>query len=449
MSEVQMLSEQENGRSGASRDSRSLAVERVIGSTSFAKSKRMQAFLIYISRCALENRTDEVTEQQIGIHVFGRDPGYNPAEDNIVRTTARQLRQRLAVYYQEEGAADPIRIRVPRGGYIPSFEELGAQNPPALASAAAEPEFPTLPRADRQERLLDLHNGARPRNRSRLGFAAALLLGAGLALLLQHMVSGSSLYFFGSPSGLLWRQLFSPTRTTLFVPGDAGLNLYNVFSGRAQQLSLHDYASGNYQFPAIENLTTKLTYQPRTPVYVSLTDMRLADDITTTRYFRRDHYEIRFPRDLSPNDLHDANAIICGAPPYNPWVELFDDRLNFHFLYSSETQTMKVINRHPISGEPAVYESATTPSRVIGWGYVALTSSLDGAGRVLLIEGTSQAGVEAAIAFLFDDQAIAPILARARRSGHPLSNFEVLLQASLIKDSSGKPAVVATRFYPQ
>jgi hypothetical protein len=93
-------------------DPRWIAAEHAAGSQNFSRSGRLSAFLLHVVRCAIEGRTDELTEQQIGVQVFSRAPGYNPGEDNIVRTTARQLRQRLALYYQEEGFTESLRIQV-------------------------------------------------------------------------------------------------------------------------------------------------------------------------------------------------------------------------------------------------------------------------------------------------------------------------------------------------
>src|ERR1700719_1211309 len=46
---------------------------------------------LHVCRCALGNKPEGVTEQQVGICVYDRPPGYNPNEDNIVRSQARLL----------------------------------------------------------------------------------------------------------------------------------------------------------------------------------------------------------------------------------------------------------------------------------------------------------------------------------------------------------------------
>ena len=68
-------------------------------------------------------------KQKIGEAVFGRSRNYDSSIDGIVRTQASRLRQRLELYFNEEGLNEPMRIVIPRGGYVPVFE-------PRLAPAA-------------------------------------------------------------------------------------------------------------------------------------------------------------------------------------------------------------------------------------------------------------------------------------------------------------------------
>ena len=58
--------------SGLETDSRWELVQRIISSQRFIKSSRLQGFLVYVCRCALENRQDEISEQKIGERVFHR-----------------------------------------------------------------------------------------------------------------------------------------------------------------------------------------------------------------------------------------------------------------------------------------------------------------------------------------------------------------------------------------
>jgi hypothetical protein len=97
-------------------------VQRVASSVTFEKSPRLRAFFRHVCRCALENKSEEATEQQIGIYVYGRQPGYNPNDDNIVRSQARVLRMKLEHHFANDGIDEPIVITIPKGQYLPIFE---------------------------------------------------------------------------------------------------------------------------------------------------------------------------------------------------------------------------------------------------------------------------------------------------------------------------------------
>ena len=96
-------------------------LERVAASPHFARSLRLQEFLGYSVRAALEGRTEEVKERTIAVEVYGRSLEYDPRCDPIVRSEAHRLRTKLAAYYAREGCSDPIVIELPKGGYVPRF----------------------------------------------------------------------------------------------------------------------------------------------------------------------------------------------------------------------------------------------------------------------------------------------------------------------------------------
>ena len=428
-------------------DPRWSAADRASTSRNFSKSGRLVLFLLHIVRCAIEGRTDELTEQQIGVQIFGRPPGYNPGEDNIVRTTARQLRQRLALYYQEEGFAENIRIQVPRGGYIPIFVTVDVSTSEPLIEAPA-PAIPAPNQVPEDAAPATVLAEALVRPRFTFAWIAlgSMLLGAILALLMDHAIRRTEP--LATVTDPLWAEIFPAGQTTLFVPGDAGLNTYNIFSGKPQQLSLQEYINTNRDPLQMENLATKQVYPAFMWPYTPLGDLRLANQITTVGAFRREHYEILGGQDVTSESFRNASAILAGAPPYNPWVELFDDKLNFHLVFDGAARSMHVINRHPQHGEQPIYVFQEDPGHKLGYGYIALTDNMEGNGKVLLIEGTSMAGVDAAVSFLFDEKKMAPIMAAAGTSHRQLSNFEVLLEAPFLKSNAGNVSVVATRFYP-
>lgn len=99
------------------------ALALVLSSSGFVRNERQSKFLSFLVQKQLEGRSHELKESVIGVEVFGRDPGYDPKVDGIVRTEAIRLRTRLDKYYATAGQADPLIIELPKGGYKPVFRE--------------------------------------------------------------------------------------------------------------------------------------------------------------------------------------------------------------------------------------------------------------------------------------------------------------------------------------
>ncbi len=97
-------------------------LERVLSSRGFASAGRLSRLLRHAVEKTLAGETDQLKEYSVGMEVFDRDDKYDPRVDSIVRVEAGRLRSRLDEYYSGEGAADPIRISLPRGAYVAQFE---------------------------------------------------------------------------------------------------------------------------------------------------------------------------------------------------------------------------------------------------------------------------------------------------------------------------------------
>ena len=96
-------------------------IERIVSSASFRPSDRLKHFLTFVGGQALQGKADGLKEYVIGVHVFGREPSFDPRTDPVVRVQARRLRARLEKYYREEGQHDEILVELPKGGYAPLF----------------------------------------------------------------------------------------------------------------------------------------------------------------------------------------------------------------------------------------------------------------------------------------------------------------------------------------
>ena len=105
------------------------ALERILASPGFDASARNRRFLEYVVEETLAGRADRLKGLTIAIDVFGRDATFDPQHDPVVRIEAAKLRRRLKRYYLTAGQQDPVRIDVPKGTYVPTFERAGRSAP--------------------------------------------------------------------------------------------------------------------------------------------------------------------------------------------------------------------------------------------------------------------------------------------------------------------------------
>jgi hypothetical protein len=436
---------------GLQEDPRWLSVQRLIHTESFAKASRLSSFLLYIVERFLQGRTEEITEQQIGVHVFGRPANYNPGDDNIVRQTARQLRQRLALYYQEEGRTEPIQVVIPRGGYIPQFQYTTAATTP-IESTNVDPTSEAPPDRDStgsRENLpptpLPTTGAAGRRVKPAVLVALGVTLGVGLALLGSY--GRHRLLFPWTERDKLWNLLLTADQRTLVVPGDAGINMYGNLA--RTQVDVWEYGSSSYLSKPEAQTPPGFTWSPFADRrYTTISDLKFVSALQDLPNANRSRMELRFARDIKSQDLKDANAILIGSPNYDPWIQLFDKDQNFRMVYNGTQNTITIFNRAPLKGEQASYKWSESDPQRTGYALISLTDNLGSTGKVLLVEGTTLGGVDAATDFLFHSPQMDTIVRDAiGKSGKP-SNFELLLETTLYLGDSERAKVVAERVHP-
>jgi len=114
-------------------------LERVLAAESLRSSARSREFLRFVVEETLAGRGDSIKAYTIAIDCFGREADFDPQTDPYVRILARRLRRALAHYYAEEGTQNPLRIILPKGGYVPEFVENEPGTPSRDISARRAP----------------------------------------------------------------------------------------------------------------------------------------------------------------------------------------------------------------------------------------------------------------------------------------------------------------------
>ena len=418
-------------------------VQRVVESSAFAKSERLSSFLICICDLSLSGRAGEINEQKIGTTVFGRPKNYDSSIDGIIRPQASRLRQRLDLYFNGEGANEPVRITLPRGSYVPVFEPNRGQSraatlpsAPAVNPAASSPSgtIATPPSSFRSARLPWI-------------LVIALLVVLLVALLVVGVRSAKRVTADTStPATLhpLWSLLFRPNQRTIVVPSDTGLVLWQSATG--QTIDLERYVSGSYRAQSTGDIPTGQVNPAdlASRRYTSIVDLSVVKQLTQIADAQKSRLVLSYARDLRVDDLKEANAILIGAAAANPWVELFEPKMNFVFA-DAHIRQYSVLNRAPTGTEPARWTSNYDDPQHRVYGVVGFLPNLGGTGSVLIVEGTSMAGTQCAWDFVADDSSFLPFINRIKRPDGSIPHFQLVLDSTNLTGSAIKRSILAWR----
>lgn len=110
-------------------------LHRILADALFERSQRLGGFLRFAVEESLAGRGSDLKEYTVGTRVLERSENFRPQEDPVVRIMAGRLRAKLAEYYGGSGAADPVLIELPRGGYATRFSRRIGQAAPRASRA--------------------------------------------------------------------------------------------------------------------------------------------------------------------------------------------------------------------------------------------------------------------------------------------------------------------------
>ena len=108
-------------------------LEKILASEVFSRSQQLRRFLSFVVEQTLSARGHTLKESVLAHELYGKGTDFDGGTDAVVRVDARRLRDKLREYY--EGRSDPIIISLPKGSYVPVFEDnsasVAASAPPA------------------------------------------------------------------------------------------------------------------------------------------------------------------------------------------------------------------------------------------------------------------------------------------------------------------------------
>ncbi|HVC90742.1 MAG TPA: hypothetical protein VND66_09000 [Acidobacteriaceae bacterium] len=446
-------------------------LKEIVEGPAFKGSHRSAQFLKYIVEQSVAGNFDLLKERMIGVELFGRDPSYDTGEDAIVRVTASDVRKRLLQHYGKSRATCEFRLTLPSGSYIPeivldrhsdagspdataSHQQADIAEPDAILDRAVAPASP-----EQQASYLfpppiphsDTTPVPSPRKRQ------WLLVGLALLTLLNITFWGlswnrSSRAVTVPNSILPWSAFFSSSHITRLITSDPNIVVVQEITG--SHITVSDYANHEY-IPKSNQLTSEEIRLCHTILWgddsAAAIDPPITARIAALASASAKKIDVSAARGIQLSDLKsDDNFIFLGSPRSDPWSALFNDKLDFRFLFDNATKQEIIRNVHPRKGElPAYIPTA------LGWGtgqsfaIVAFVQNLDQNGQVLLLAGANGEGTEAAGRLVTDPSRLATALQRCGiRSGNPLRHFEILLRLSTMAGSPTTVDVVACHALP-
>jgi hypothetical protein len=415
-------------------DARWQLIERILSTGPFQKSGRLRELLPHLTERTLHGYGQELTEQNIGIAVFGKPAHYSPTEDSSVRVHARQLRLKLHEYFDGEGRNEDMIVEIPKGSYSPVFHSVvrapvEVPPTPVITSVADKPE------PNRSHVIL-------PWTITAILAFSCLFLG----IRLERAPT--------TPSAPPWplSAVFDGMNHTQIVIADANYGMLRIIS--QQEGSLDAYLRPNLQQsltpPDLSEREARIMSYIANSNLTSYADVKVATTIASMIPDDRKLVSVLSARDLRMRDLDDnGNYVFVGSPGSNPWVSLYESKLNFRESEGVVGKSMKYfVNENPKPGEQKTYQGLEfTGSGGKDYATISLLPISDGRGSVLILQGLQQEGTEAASLFLTNDTLRSELKKALGVQGNPSKpvSFEVLISTRTVDGAPNAMSIEATR----
>jgi hypothetical protein len=387
---------------------------RVVASPDLRTSPKLCRFFLYIVDCYLRNAPEDATEQQIGVHVFHRRPGYNSSDDSIVRSQARLLRLKLAGYFADGGSHEEIVIEIPKGQYLPVFHPASSrpQRPELPVSDDSEPVEKVQPTLYAEATTLSVPE-RRPRKAVLLWMA---IVSAGVAL-------GVLLGFTWGRALPLQRNLSADLFWKPFLKGTPPLVIYSnpLFTGRP-------YTGMRLVTPDIQRSLNDTVDD----TYTGTGEASAIRDLT--RVFDAHHADFILKRSrlVTWDEAKSHDLIFIGAASQNSALQ--ELRTNFDFGIDLDNDHQGFIsNRHPRPGEPAQFKPDSANDE---YAIIAFLPGIDPGTRVAIFTGLTTNGTQAAVEFVCNPTNVQQLAKAIGRQGDAFVPFESVLH---IRMSGGVP----------
>lgn len=391
-------------------------LERVLGSKYFANAPMKQRFLRLICEFHLNNHGRELNEYLIGREVFGRDDSYNPATDAVVRVGAHGIREKLDLYYKNEGVNDLVRIEIPVGAYEPFFVRnyTGHKHDTGIpATFEPLPLPPPLPVVTEPSRV------RKPEIISHqkflwLLYTTVIALAATVIVLiisnrnLQSRVDekDSTVQRIRNSYGFVWAPFLhnnNPTLVTLSNPivyrasnhaDPEELIKKGVKLSAEEVLTLKN--AGGFRLPLRNNGNAQLV--PAFNMYTGIGEAIGGFQISSMLREVGETIQLKQSRSITSDDLKNYDLVLLGSVYANQWSKPLSVKENF--VYSDKTT---IVNLDPRNREQTEYKASFNPltgELIEDHALISVTPGVSKDKSIMVLAGIYSEGTQAAVEFV-------------------------------------------------
>jgi hypothetical protein len=364
-------------------------VERILASKGFSGSDPTRQMLLYLASRSFEHPGEAVKEFELATSALGKGAEYDPRTDSTVRVAASRLRAKLAEYYAQDGAADPVVISVPKGSYYLA----SARQPAGTAATAPKGLSAPVPSVSNGTRRLFLSVGAS-------GLAGAL---AGVLIGRRSAIRD------------FWRE---------FVKDGAPIVIYSNprFVGRVETgMRLAEPSS------AAEG--------PMNWLYTGVGEVMAVRQLSEQLGALGIEPRVKRARLFTWDDARSSDLIFVGGQEQNlpmaqlPRLEKFNLKPEVEEPFPNHGG---VVNEMPAAGEETFYMSSDDPENGVEYAVIALTRGIVQKKRVLVLAGVRTLGTEAAAAAVCNPVLLGDLLHLLGAEGaSTMPLFEALIEVQV------------------
>jgi len=371
-------------------------LERLLLHQTFRNSKRYPALLRYVVEHTLRGNVEQLKERILGIEVFGRELDYDTNIDHIVRSTAGEIRKRIAQYYHEPGHESEIRIDLPSGSYVPEFH------------------WPS-PRLVAETEIVS------PAKRSLFLYGVATLCITALlvaAVWIRNRTHETALDHF-------WQPMLGSSNSVLLclgIPPGAELS------------------------SAVDSATTTVGDAHQNKAHmISLGDAITLARVTSLLGAKGKSFQVRSELNSTLDDFRNSPAVLIGGFN-NEWTMRLTQGMRFMFEINPRTTVLRIKDKQNPSADWAVDMAMPASNLTTDYALVSRVYDSTTQRMVVVAAGIGVYGTLAAGEFLTDPQYM-ELLAKQAPKDWDRKNVQIVITTQVINGHSGPPHIVLANFW--